>query len=236
MRTIALILILLAAPRAGSCQPTPPQNTVFIPTFITGYDSYTAGTAFVCESPNGEKSLLLTAHHLLGSAGGFPTELNWDQLNRTIKMTVGLSMDDSSTHVFSKRAILIQGARALDKAGFAEDLAAFELAPDKARPTLKLATQSPKVGDKVWLLGRLPGSSKLELVLGTVRSSTPKELRYEFDRGGIKLTGTSGAPVLNASGDVVAVNIGGGQREGKVVGIGNPLPSITALLTKALAK
>jgi hypothetical protein len=236
MRTPLFIFAVgFAALLDGHAQPAPATNTILKPTFITGRTSYTAGTAFLCESPDGKQQLVLTAHHLLGTAGGFESELAWDKLNETIKLTVGLSMDDASVHVASKHALLIQGAHALDRRGLANDLAAFQLDYDKSRSVLKLAKTAPKIGDRLWLYGRQRGSENLELMPCTAVTSSALELDYEFDNNAIKLAGTSGAPVLNADSQVVGINIGGSEQKGKLIGYGNPLPSIVAHLQKATA-
>lgn len=215
-----------------AAQPTPPKNCIFKPTFITGHESFTAGTAFVCVTPDGQAEVLLTAHHLLGSAGGFPAELEWDKINDFVRLTVGLSMDDPSIHIVSSSALRIPGAHALSKEGLANDIAAFKLDQDSTRAHLKLAITAPKSGDKLWLYGRQRGSDNLELMPCRARASTELELDYEFTSNDIKLPGTSGAPVLNDKGQVVAINIGGVEHEGKLVGYGNPLASIVAHLNE----
>jgi trypsin-like peptidase len=236
MRALLFIFAAgFAALTTGRAQPAPATNTVVKPTFITGRESYTAGTAFLCESPDGKRQFMLTAHHLLGAAGGFESELAWDKLNEIIRLTVGLSMDDPAIHVTSKRALPIQGAHALDRGGLAYDLAAFELDYDRNRPVLKLAKTAPKTGDHLWLYGRQRGGEKLELLPCTVVASSALELDYEFDSRAIRLAGTSGAPVLNAEGQVVGINIGGGEQQGKLIGYANPLPSIVSHLQKATA-
>lgn len=238
MRNLNAIILAWFSVVTASCaaDPAPSKNTVLKPTFITGKESFTAGTAFVCESPDGKKHFLLTAHHLFGSAGGFESELPWDKLNEVIKLTVSISMEDSSIHVLSKKALLIAGARALDNAGLANDIAAFELDYDKTRPALALAKIAPKVGERLWLYGRQRGSDRLELLACITTASNATELDYAFDNKTINLAGTSGAPVLNANAQVVAINIGGTEHNGKLIGYGNPTASIVAHLDRALKK
>ncbi|HEY1111198.1 MAG TPA: hypothetical protein VGE76_21255 [Opitutaceae bacterium] len=59
-----------------------------------------------------------------------------------------------------------------------------------------------------------------------------KDINYVFQKADMKLGGTSGAPVLSESGEVVAINLGGGPDKGRLVGIGNPAASILAELSK----
>jgi hypothetical protein len=77
------------------------------------------------------------------------------------------------------------------------------------------------------------GKQTLELIPCTVTKSSPTELEYDYGRGGINLGGTSGAPVLNAASEVVAINLGGGENGGKVFGMGNPCTSVLELLKGA---
>lgn len=234
-KRITIVAVWLAGLALSLAQPAAPKNVVFKPTFITGYDSFTAGTAFVCETADGKQQLLLTAQHLLGTAGGFESEIPWDKLNDVVKLTAGISMDNYGVSISSKRALLIQGAHALDDKNLADDIAAFVLDSDKSRPTLKLAKVAPKNGDQLWLYGRQRGGDKLEFYPCKAVRSDSRELDYEFDSKSIKFPGTSGAPVLNSNGEVVAINIGGSeQKNGKLVGYGNPLLSIVSHLEKAL--
>jgi hypothetical protein len=178
--------------------------------------------------------LLLTAQHLLGPAGGFPADLPWDSLNETIKVAKAVSMDDPGVSVTSKRAILIKGAHKLDKTGMANDIAVFELDSSNNLPALRLSQTSPASGDRVWLYGRQRNSQVVELFPATVVRSDSQELRFVFDLNDIRLPGTSGAPVLNSAGEVVAINIGGVERAGKLMGYGNPVLSVRNHLHEAL--
>lgn len=236
MRLFASILALTVAVAAHGFEPVPPKDTLFKPTFLTGRDSFTAGTAFVCEAPAGGGQLLLTAQHLLGPAGGFEKDLAWNEINRTVKLTVGLGFADTSVHVVSTSALEIPGARPLDKTSLDKDIAAFVLAPASNRPALKLAKYLPAVDERVWVYGRQAGSDKIEFLPAMVINATTNELDYAFEDKTVQLRGTSGAPVLNGAAEVVAINIGGNEHQGRLIGYGNPLPSILKNLALAAPK
>lgn len=72
------------------------------------------------------------------------------------------------------------------------------------------------------------------MLRAVVRKSTESEFEYAFEEKQINLAGTSGAPVLNTFGEVVALNIGGGEEAGRYWGMGNPCDSISSLLKAAL--
>jgi hypothetical protein len=59
------------------------------------------------------------------------------------------------------------------------------------------------------------------------------ELEYVYDVRKINLAGTSGAPILNAIGEIVALNIGGDDDGGRLAGFGNPCTSILKFLKSA---
>lgn len=232
---LLLLLVTVGCSKTGAADPSPPTNTVFRPTFLMEEGSFSAGTAFVCEYPEGSH-LLLTAHHLFGTGGGLESETEWNQLNQIIKLTVGLSLHDANVSVVSKEALLIPGARSLGKAGLNDDIAAFKLVDDKSRPYLKLAKTLPKVGERLWLYGRQLGKDHAELIPCTVTRSNAKQLDYRVDRKDFEVRATSGAPVLNSDGLVVAVNIGGREAGNDFIGCGNPSTSVIAHLQEALKK
>jgi len=233
---LAGITVFGSAVATLRADPSPPTNTVFRPTFATKEGPVLAGTAFVCEWPDGGSHLLLTVHHLFGPLGGMEKEVPWDRLHEVVSRVTAQSMHDPSYKITSRKVLRIPGAKALDDAGWEHDIAAFELEPNKARPVLKLARTQPKVGDRVWLFGQLPDSDVTKLYSATVVASDEKRLDYGFDQRAVRFRGTSGAPILDAKGDVVAVNVGGGVEDGKSIGIGNPTPSVIAHLKSIKAK
>jgi len=212
------------------------KNAVLKPTFMSGFDSFSGGTAFVCKIKQVDKNLILTAHHLFGPACGLEEEFKWDELASVFKVMTGLSMSDPKYHVTSSKLISIPGAKGIDEKGYNKDIAAW-LAPEQ--PNLSYLTMSEKAAKKddiVYLYGRERGKKQLGLYKATVLKSTETEFEYQFEKKGLSLGGTSGAPILNSKGFVVAINIGGYEESGKTIGIGNPLPSIIKILRATFKK
>ena len=177
--------------------------------------------------------LLLTAHHLFGEACGLDREYTWQELPKTFVAVTGLSITDPTRYVTSTKPLTIPGARGLDSSGYHNDLAGYRVIPKPTLSALRLATARPKVGATVFLHARQRGKSSLDMLKAVVRKSTDTEFEYVFEASKLNIAGTSGAPVLNALGEVVAINIGGGQEAGKNWGMGNPCSSIIRLLKSA---
>ncbi len=237
MLRISLIILALsrAAVVAADAQaPTVPEHVVLKPTFMTGYDSFSGGTAFLCNIPGVEGTFLLTAQHLFGPACGLKRQFSWREIRNTFLVVTGLSITEPRHFVTCSNCVAIPGARALDNRGYDKDLAAYRLSSDQKPASLRLAATRPKVGETVFLHARQRGKTSLDMLRAVVRKSTDSEFEYAFEEKQINLAGTSGAPVLNAAGEVVALNIGGAEEAGRFWGMGNPCDSISSLLKAAL--
>jgi len=62
--------------------------------------------------------------------------------------------------------------------------------------------------------------------------SCPEAARGTHERGGCQRR--SGAPVVNARGEVVGLNVAGGLVEGRMVGHAHPVESVSAHLQRGL--
>ncbi|MES2691982.1 MAG: serine protease [Verrucomicrobiota bacterium] len=211
-------------------QPEIPPHTVFKPTFLLSSESFYGGTAFAAKVPGSEQPVMVTCHHLFGPATGLDSQMSADDIQKNIVAAVGVSMSDPRTVLIAPRYLKVAGARAFDDNGADKDLALFEF--PQAVKTLTIAAKPAKVGDKVWLLARLRGTERLALHPATVSLASAKEVDYVFEKNNLELRGTSGAPVLSESGEVVAINLGGGPDKGRLIGIGNPAASILAALPR----
>lgn len=237
MLRIALLILVLSSDAIGASNepaPTVPQDVVLKPTFMTGFDSFSGGTAFLCTIPGLQETFLLTAQHLFGPACGLKRQFTWQEVPKTFVVVTALSITDPIHFISSSNCVAIPGARALDNRGYDKDLAAYRISSEPKPASLRLASNRPKVGETVFLYGRQRGKTTLDMLRAVVRKSTDSELEYVFDDKQINLAGTSGAPVVNVSGEVVALNIGGGEEEGRLMGMGNPCNSIANLLKLAV--
>src|SRR3954470_16977512 len=116
MLRIVLILALNSAAvgAANEQSPTVPEDVVLKPTFMTGYDSFSGGTAFLCNIPGVEGTFLLTAQHLFGPACGLKRQFDWQEIPKTFVVVTALSITEATHFITSSNCIAIPGARAVD--------------------------------------------------------------------------------------------------------------------------
>src|SRR5450756_709060 len=232
MKSILLTcLALLSFVATGIGAPEPVPGVVFKPTFLTGYDSLTGGTGFVA-SFNGSY-VFVTAQHLFGTATGLDKDLSPAEAKDYAAALAALAMDSRSNLVTSTHMLLIPSAKAFSNADSSKDVAAF-LLPGYAGKSLKIATQVPKVGDAVYLYARPRGEDSLRIISGKVARNSYTGLEYVYDNGKFNFAGTSGAPVLNEAGEVVGINLGGGDYQGHQFGFANPLQCFAPLILSAI--
>jgi len=109
-----------------------------------------------------------------------------------------------------------------DLSGPVRDLAIFPVPAAGVTP-LKLAKEAPAVGATVWLVGQAFAGAPATVLLhkAKVLSTYDIGLTYELVDTKLNLAGTSGAPVVNENGEVVAINLMGGLQRGRLIASGN---------------
>lgn len=218
-----------ALPAVPDVPESLPANALLRPRFHGGPGAeFEAGSAFLCQAQPDEV-LLLTAHHLFGEAGGLEKNLAWNEVAEKYPACTA-TVQGAETAVAATQFLPMPGAAGMSDKTTALDLAAWKAAPQDGVAVLPLARTLVKIGDIVYLNSLHDG-----WIPALVVTAKPEMLAYRFFKPRVKLQATSGAPVVNAKGEVVALNTGG--IDGTiVVGIGNPAPGIRSLLTKARKK
>ena len=80
---------------------------------------------------------------------------------------------------------------------------------------MTLADKQPATGSKVWLVAQIKGGDpEMLLHRATVVGYEQGAMIYAFDDKRIELQATSGAPVVDAAGQLVGINLAGTAAEG----------------------
>lgn len=204
-------------------------EAVFRPLFQTAQGDVAAGKIFVATVPGCSAPLLLTALHLFGPAGGLPAQVGAQDI-RNVVSAVRLSTlgADDTVADTALDSLTPNDARAFGESGptlaGAGDVAAF-FAPKRLAPrALAVADASAQKGDKVFVLTSVAGSRRKYVHEARVTGREGGYLAYEFASPDYDLQATSGAPVVNARGQVVAVNVAGTLMPGgqRFRGLGTP--------------
>lgn len=205
-------------------------KSVCRPQFEFNQQAFAAGTAFVLDRPvNNAKAVLITAHHLFGSAGGLSTEIKWQELAQKITGVECTFFGPGVGAIALGAPFSVPNADSFVNGGI--DLAAFPI-PSVQPFALKLAKTNPAQGAQVFLIAQLVGDNSAQNLVhpGQVVSINKYLMRFEYTDPAFKLQATSGAPVVNEVGQVVGVNVGGTERDGKYIGIAINLDTLTQAL------
>jgi hypothetical protein len=211
---------LLFLPPAVSAEPAPSRSALFRPTFLWAERSQTAGQAFLISVPHRFRSeiFLVSCFHVLGDR---PAELIGVA---AISAETPPRMISSALPLPNPRAARVHNRSA------AGDLSLFRIRASERAATLHLASQSPKVNERVWLFAQAFGEARARLHGATIRGVTREYLDYVFDESEVEFGGTSGAPILNEAGEVVGINVSGGKSGGELHGYANPAVNIVEAL------
>jgi hypothetical protein len=202
---------------AAAAPPKGVVDTICRPTFELKDQPLSAGTAFLMETGVARQPVVLvTAHHLLGPMGGLPAEIAWSEVPKAVKRATCQSIHNPA-QTWVGMPLAIPGAASFNnqtKDGL-RDIALLALQGKAAAPPLKLAAAQPKLGDPVWLVAQLVSGAPKEKLLfkATVVRVQDLALNYliEDPDGTFELRATSGAPVVNERGEVVAINLAGSR-------------------------
>ena len=222
---------------ANATPPRLEENSLFRPVFYTQSGQIQAGTAFSVRTNQADTRILLSALHLLGPDGGHTETIHPANIGREVKSIelYGLFSDE---FVLETPTVVINIKDTAPLGEYSEngDVVAFELLPNNQFNSLRLASSLPARGEPVWLAAQVldgaPPNQQLHLgeFLGIDGDG---DFIVQFANKKLDLQATSGAPVLNADGEVVAINLGGWTEAGFMIGVGNPVTKFRAALLEA---
>jgi hypothetical protein len=233
-----LVLVALSVARAQApAPPTLAPCTVLHPTFTIDGKNMSFGTMFAVKVA--DKPVLVTAHDLFSPNGGLPAQLAPADIPKKV---TALSARDAFaptvTCARSQKALVVADAAPMGAGVDASrDVAVFSVFTDAGLgglqavqqvplTALPFAAKAPKVGDPVWVAAALEGQPG-SLWQAKVVEISPGFLFFEYTNRELKLDGTTGAPVLDAAGAVVGLNVGFGKMEdGALIGSAAPLAAL----------
>jgi hypothetical protein len=241
-------------PYRAPAKAAAPGSTVApdLPTPYVGFNSFTltgvdqrgkpvaqrfdAGQSFGLLVSGAPWPMVMTAYHVFGPDGGVPNQIPPNQLPSTVR---SLDIESGDVVATCGAPLVIAGARPLNIAGghadASGDMAAFQLT-DGRLATLQLAAKDPARNDPVWLACRRAdetGAARLHagVVVALDKGALVVGLRENGD-----MRGTSGAPIVNASGEVVGIFLGTTNlSDGRSVAIAAPRSAIADQIQAAVA-
>ena len=211
-----------------SSAPTPkvPDRFIVRPEFRSGRESFFGSYGFVI-AQDGGGLLMLTALHVLDELAKFRgidcSEQNRAYTGRELPQQVtGVMLYDPFASNWMLAEIgMAGGMLALPEARICgnephsqDDLAAFHVDRPNSLQPLRLAAKAPRVGDPIWLAANRGRGVPGRTIQAVVVETTPETLVFRFEPRVAMPPYTSGAPLLSRSGEVVAVNSGGGVLDG----------------------
>lgn len=213
--------------------PVVSVGMLFRPKFLTTEGPVEAGSAFAARLSGSQRPIILSALHLFGPAGGMNRDVPPQDLAtvwKSLELSDCVTQRDLGTR--SGRVLTMAGSRPFPESSEVGDVIAYMPDSIEGLSTFPLATTEPSAGDRVWLVSEVVSGPAL--VHGaTVEGFDAGFLVYKFDDRTLEIIATSGAPVLNAKHQVVAVNSGGGELDGAIMGLGTPTSKFYEPLARA---
>ena len=230
---------LISKPPVGASQvlteAAVKTNAVFRPIFETEETYFSAGTAVAVKVKGHETPVIITAMHLFGPDGGLEEEVLAADLPDFLKSTTFNTLFDETYVLESRQVLPIPEAMPMI---MPYDLAAFicEDQDEAKLSTYEMSENQLEKGEAVWLVAAVSGggSENNKLHKAIVTQVDDSTLEFKFENPDLDLTASSGAPILNKDGKVVAINIGGREQGSKLIGIANPVWGFNEMLTQAM--
>lgn len=211
------LLLSVSATVAMAEPPKTVVDSICRPTFEMKDRPLSAGTAFLMETGvEKQPVVLVTAHHLLGPMGGLPAEVAWSDVPKSVKRATCRSIV-TPAQSWTGVPLAIPGAASFNnqtKDGL-RDIALLTVQGKPTAKPLKLAPAQPKLGDTVWLIAQLASGAPKEKLLFKAQVVRVQDLALNYlvddPERTFEIRATSGAPVVNERGEVVAVNLAGSR-------------------------
>ena len=208
----------------------------FQPSFKVADREFQAGKAVVVKVPGAPGGLMvLSCMHILGPAGGMPRQLESADLPKSLQQIKLIDIHGKETAIGP--ALAVPGAKPFALPDASTDISAFT-APAflaiSARSSSRPRSPASATASGCW---RESSAARRPPRFSTTRTSgapTTSCWVTSSTTTALNLTATSGAAVLNARGQVVGLNLGGGLVGKKLIVFANPITSVRKKIELAL--
>jgi tetratricopeptide (TPR) repeat protein len=218
-----------------AAEPKLPVQAFGHPRFVLKDKMVSAGTAFLARWDEGDP-VLLTAHHLLGPAGGLEKEIPHTEVATAVKSVRLNDFMNRFSPGEAKQAMPLTPVAPPTASDESGDMEAFRFAPEagKELTALPLAAENAAVGEPLWLVGRAqgekrPGTEGVVLYPARAVLSEAKQLMIQM-KDPVPGRGFSGAPVVNAKGEVVGMMLSSSEWLDVSFFVCNPVSAMRARL------
>jgi hypothetical protein len=216
--------------------PTLPEAIAGVPEFNTTGGKASAGSAGFVKLKDGTQSYIVSARHLLGPEGAFDGQVAAKDVPAFVRSIRITSFFSGSVRNYHVAGLLVPATRLETHSGEPLDDLAVYLIEDQLPQGHAgvLADRVPAWGAQVWVVATVRGGTPVGQIMQSGRvisdSASPKWLVFQFDNDRIIPGGASGAPVVNAAGEVVGVYSGHCSKQGHVIGYAIPAPLISSAI------
>ena len=239
-------LAWLDPPHPAVADPRVPDHFVVRPEFCCGHESYLSSYAFVVAVPGEANPLILTALHimdeLIKKKGVDTTNDNAGYSGRELPAVVtqvvlydvfAANWIRAELGSAGPMLVLPSARTGEDEPLSYNDVAAFRTAGAGKLTPGRLAERPPEVGEPVWLAAKPMEAPARRIVKAVTVERSEKTFVFRYEDAQVSTPYSSGAPILNRSGEVVGINVGGGWLDGHKLGHANHAGSIRRHLAEA---
>ncbi len=214
----------LSVPETTAREPQVPNAFLLRPELQSGDDSFLGTYAFAIAHERAPHGFLCTALHVLDElARNSGVDCSVDNPNYTGRELPAIVSKVVVYDAFApdwilaeagsaRRMIVVPNARTGDPEPFCQrDTALFALAPGGKLQLGKLTAGVPSLGQPLWLVASPgPKGHERRTIPAVVVASAPEVLVFRFTAREAPPRNTSGAPLIDSSGQVVGINVGCG--------------------------